>query len=102
MQPQQKYRLGTIYKITGGVGGGLNRFYRRLTSPSSSAVVHNRSLVLVSLINIYIFISITLNESIFLDLHHFPMKNIKSHDLEAMPKGGATPNQPVTLFVYFG
>ena len=31
------------YKITGvGVGGGgLNWFYRRLTLPSSSAVVHN-------------------------------------------------------------
>ena len=34
-EPQQKYRLGTVrIKILGG-GGGLNRFYRRLTSPSN-------------------------------------------------------------------
>ena len=39
-EPEQQYRLGTVsYKITGG--GGLNRFYRYLTSPSASAVVHN-------------------------------------------------------------
>ena len=32
-EPQQKYRLGTVsIKIL----GGLNRFYRRLTSPSAS------------------------------------------------------------------
>ena len=42
LEPQQKYRLGTIgnIKLLGG-GGGLNRFYRRLTSLSSSAVIHN-------------------------------------------------------------
>ena len=40
----------------------------------------------------------SLNESIFLDVLHFPMKNIKLHDLEATPMGGATSNQPVTLF----
>ena len=40
-EPEQQCRLGTVsYKITGG-GGGLNRFYRYLTSPSASAVVHN-------------------------------------------------------------
>ena len=34
-EPQQKYRLGTVsIKIL----GGLNRFYRRLTSPSDSKV----------------------------------------------------------------
>ena len=37
---------------------------------------------------IYIFIAIALDESIFLDVLHFPMKNIKSHDLEARPMGG--------------
>ena len=41
-------------------------------------------------INIYIFIAIALDESIFLDVLHFPMKNIKSRDLEATPMGGAT------------
>ena len=39
LEPQQKYRIGTISNIK--LLGGLNRFYRRLTSPSSSAVVHN-------------------------------------------------------------
>ena len=39
---------------------------------------------------IYIFIAIALDESIFLDVLHFPMKNIKSRDLEAAPMGGAT------------
>ena len=35
-EPQQKYRLGTVsIKIL----GGLNRFYRRLTSPSASIMV---------------------------------------------------------------
>ena len=42
-----------------------------------------------SLLNIYIFIAIVLNESIFVDVLHFPMKNIKSHDLKATPMGGA-------------
>ena len=40
--------------------------------------------------NIYIFIVIALDESIFLNVPHFPMKNIKSRDLEATPMGGAT------------
>ena len=40
-------------------------------------------------INIYIFIVIALDESIFLDVLHFPMKNIMSRDLEATPMGGA-------------
>ena len=40
--------------------------------------------------NIYIIIAITLDESISLDVLHFPMKNIKSRDLEATPVGGAT------------
>ena len=40
-------------------------------------------------LDIYIFIAIALNESIFLDGLHFPMKNIKSRDLEAT-QGGAT------------
>ena len=34
-----------------------------------------------------------LDESIFLDVLHFPMKNIKSQDLEAMPMGGETSKQ---------
>ena len=45
---------------------------------------------LALLFNIYIFIAIALDESIFLDVLHFPMKNIKSRDLEATPLGGAT------------
>ena len=40
--------------------------------------------------NIYIFIAIALDESIFLDVLHFPMKNIMSRDLEATPMGEAT------------
>ena len=43
IEPQQKYRLGTIRNIK--LLAGLNRFYRRLTSPSSSGVVHNIQLV---------------------------------------------------------
>ena len=39
---------------------------------------------------IYIFIAIALDESIFLDVLHFPMKNITSRDLNATPMGGAT------------
>ena len=39
---------------------------------------------------IYLFIAIALDESILFDVLHFPMKNIKSCDLEAMPMGGAT------------
>ena len=40
--------------------------------------------------NIYIFIAIALDESIFLDVFHFPMKNIMSRGLEATPMGGST------------
>ena len=37
-EPQQKYRLGTVsIKIL----GGLNRFYRRLISPSASIMAQN-------------------------------------------------------------
>ena len=52
---------------------------------------------------IYIFIAIALDESIFLDVLHFPMKNIKSRDLEATPMGGATskPIQGRCLFTLF-
>ena len=39
---------------------------------------------------IYIFIAIALDESIFLDVLHFPMKNIMSRDLEVTPMGEAT------------
>ena len=41
-------------------------------------------------LNIYIIIAIALNESIFFYFLHFPLKNIKSRDLEATPMGGAT------------
>ena len=41
-EPQQKYRLGTVsIKIL----GGLNRFYRRLTSPSASIMAQNIQLL---------------------------------------------------------
>ena len=36
-EPQQKHRLGTVSKIT----GGLNRFYVIPTSPSASIVAQN-------------------------------------------------------------
>ena len=39
IESQQKFRLGTISNIK--LGGKANRFYRRLTPPSSPAVVHN-------------------------------------------------------------
>ena len=38
-EPPHKYRLGTISNTK--LLAGLNRFYRRLTSPAASAVVHN-------------------------------------------------------------
>ena len=42
-----------------------------------------------------IFIAIALNESIFLDVLHFPMKNIKSRDLEAtFQRASQTLKQP--------
>ena len=37
-EPQQKYRLGTV---STKILGGLNRFYRRLTSPSASIIAQN-------------------------------------------------------------
>ena len=41
-EPQQKHRLGTVIKITGGVGGGgLNRFYGIPTSPSASVMAQS-------------------------------------------------------------
>ena len=49
---------------------------------------------------IYIFIAIALDESIFLDVLHFPMKNIKSRDVEATPVGGAT-SKPIQLRCLF-
>ena len=52
------------------------------------------------ILNIYIFIAIALNENIFLDILHFPMKNIKSSDLEATPMGGATSNPTSDVVVY--
>ena len=36
------------------------------------------------------FIAIALDESIILEIFHFPMKNIKSRGLEATPMGGST------------
>ena len=57
----------------------------------------------ISLRNIYIFIAIALDESIFLDVLHFPMKNIKSRELKAIPMGGATSNPAsdvVCLFLF--
>ena len=38
-EPPQEYRLGTISNTK--LLAGLNRFYRILTLPSASAVVHN-------------------------------------------------------------
>ena len=50
------------------------------------------------IINIYIFIAIALDESIFLDVLHFPMKNIMSRG-HAYGRGDVK-THPVTLFVY--
>ena len=44
----------------------------------------------ILLLYIYIFIAIALDGSIFLDVLHFPMKNIKSRGLEATPMGRLT------------
>ena len=52
-EPQQKYRLGTVsIKIL----GGLNRFYRRLTSPSASIMAQNIQLFGPSSLRFNIFI----------------------------------------------
>ena len=42
-EPQQKHRLGTVSKKKKKKKklGGLNRFYRRLTSPSASIMAQN-------------------------------------------------------------
>ena len=67
----------------------IPRIYTCMISESNCAV-QTRSLTYDIYTNIYIFIAIALDESIFLDVLHSPMKNIKSHDLEATPMGGAT------------
>ena len=41
-------------------------------------------------VDIYIFVAIALEESIFLDVLHFPVRIIMSRDLEVTPMGGAT------------
>ena len=49
------------------------------------------------------FIAIALDESIFLDVLHFQIKNIKSRDLEATPLGGSTskPSSDVVCLLLF-
>ena len=59
-------------------------------APKINIEVRKIILDLKRLGNIYIFIAIALDESIFLDVLHLPMKNIKSRDLETTPMGGAT------------
>ena len=49
-----------------------------------------QSLYIHAISNIYIFIAIALDESIFFDVLHFPMKNIMSRDIENTPMGEAT------------
>ena len=56
----------------------------------NSHVVHVTASDSKAKIYIYTFIALALDESIFLDVLHFPMKNIKSHDLEATPMDGAS------------
>ena len=53
----------------------------------------------IIILNIYIVIAIVLSESIFLNVLHFPMKNIKPCDLEATSVGGAT-SKPASEVVY--
>ena len=54
------------------------------------------------LIVIFIFIAIAIDESIFLDVLHFPMKSIKSCDLDATLMGGGDvkTSQLPCLFTY--
>ena len=80
--------------------------FKIFLQPKKICILHGHVFVMnLSLLrtrpNIYIFIAIALDESIFLDVLHFPMKNIKSRDLEATPMGrGDVKTHPVTLSVY--
>ena len=56
-EPQQKYRLGAVsIKIM----GGLNRFYRRLTSPSASIMAQNIRILSVNGLAYYCIIQINM------------------------------------------
>ena len=61
--------------------------------------VQEMKITFVPFYNIYIFIAVALDESIFLNVLHFPMKNIKSCDLEATPMSGMK-SKPASDFVY--
>ena len=62
-EPQQKYRLGTVsIKIL----GGLNRFYRRLTSPSASIMAQN-----IQLFGPLSSVGKLLEKIIFKNIHNF-------------------------------
>ena len=45
----------------------LNKLYMHL---------HSRNIYLISLVNIYIFVALALDESVIFNVLHFPMKNI--------------------------
>ena len=63
--------------------------------PYTGTIFYNIRIYIRSQVIVYrtigpLVIAVTLNESIFLDVLHFPMKNIKSGGLEATPMGGVT------------
>ena len=67
-ESQQKYRLGTVsIKIL----GGLNRFYRRLTSPSASIMAQNIHIYLIY--SCYLTYSAIANASDIVPTHFTPV-----------------------------
>ena len=78
-EPQQKYRLGTVsIKIL----GGLNRFYRRLTSPSASIMAQNiRNFICFPLFdNVYCFKNVYIH--FFLFVHDSFLCSIRKYGEE--------------------
>ena len=66
----------------------VNQFYSHDVDIIGHGIVRTISFCFYNMVawyNIYVFIGIALDESICLDVLHFPMKNIKSCDLEVMP-----------------
>ena len=81
--------LAGLLSASSGGGGGLGDLLGGGSAKSSGKYCGPKKSPR-TLSNIYIFIAIALDESIFLDVLHFPMKNIMSRDLEAK-------THPVTL-----
>ena len=69
-----------------------------IKTSTQNACFHETSIIhanIQSKSDIYIYIEIDLDESIFLDVLHFPMKNIKSRDQNgnAYGRGGVITSQ---------